>query len=430
MAHSTGKVLLFRLGERLRMSLWFVPAVAVATAIGLAAVLVPLDRAFDVEGPRWLLFSGGPESARNLLTVIAGSMITSISLIFSVTMVVLQLASAQYSPRVLRSFIRDRLVQSVLGVYIATFAYCLVVLPAVRSAVDGGNDEFFVPSLAVTAALLMALGSLALFVRYVHHMAHAIRASTIISTVAQETREALERMYPEEIGEEAEQAAAPSGPPRSSIAWEGRPGILVAVDEDTLIEVACRAETVIEVVPMVGSFVPTGIEVFRVRGPAPDEPAVAACITIDDDRTMHQDPAFGFRQLVDVAERALSPGVNDPTTAVQAIDQLHDLLRRLARRRIPSPLRLGPDGALRVVAPRLGWDEYVHLAFDEIRHYSGRSIQVTRRLSGAVDDLLSVASTARREALEFQRALLNAASDREFDDASDRLRATDGTLIT
>ncbi len=410
------------------MSLWIVPAVGVAAAAVLAAALVAVDRRIPPGSVQWLRFGGGAESARNLLSVIAGSMVTSISLIFSVTMVVLQLASAQYSPRVLRSFIRDRLVQTVLAAYIATFVYCLLVLPTIRST---AGDEEEVPAVAVTAALGLALGSLGLFVRYVHHIAHAIRAVTIINNLAVETREALEEMYPQQIGEEADRYVEhPVGSPTAVVTWDADPGVLLAVDEGALLGAATDAGAVVELRRMVGEFVPSGSELFRVWGQIQDRTALTECISIGDERTMHQDAAYGFRQIVDIAERALSPAVNDPTTAVQAVDQLHDLLRRLAQRHFPSHLRLDQSGQLRIVAPRFSWDDYVRLAFDEIRHYGGRSIQVTRRLTGAVEDLLAVAPPLRRPALEQQRELLLRATDREFMDAADREVAKDGTLIS
>lgn len=425
----TVRVRLFRVRERVRMSLWIIPAIGVAIAVALAAALVWVDRRLPPGAAQWLRFGGGAESARNLLSVIAGSMVTSISLIFSVTMVVLQLASAQYSPRVLRSFIRDRLVQTVLAAYIATFVYCLLVLPTIRSA--AGDEEEAVPGVAVTAALGLALGSLGLFVRYVHHIAHSIRVVTIINNLAAETREALEEMYPHQFGEDVDHYVEhPVGPPTAVVTWDADPGALLAVDEEALLEAATQAGAVVEQCRMVGEFVPSGSELFRVWGQIPDRDTLTEYISIGDERTMHQDAAYGFRQIVDIAERTLSPAVNDPTTAVQAVDQLHDLLRRLAHRHFPSDHRLDQSGQLRIVAPRFSWDDYVRLAFDEIRHYSGRSIQVTRRLTGAVEDLLAVAPPPRRPALEQQRELLLRASDREFVDPADREAAKDGTLIS
>ncbi|MBW3669423.1 MAG: DUF2254 domain-containing protein [Actinobacteria bacterium] len=421
----------FPVVERVRTSLWFVPAVSVAVGAALSFVLVALDRGIGEERSAWYLFGGGPQSARNLVSTIAAAMITSISLIFSVTMVVLQLASAQYSPRVLRTFIRDRLVQAVLGVYIATFVYSLLVLPAIRS--EQGGDPAFVPAVAVSASLGLALVSLALFVRYIDHIAHAIRAVTLLSSVAEETRAALSRMYPEELGADADEDLLTELPqPTTVVQSEDGPGVVVAVDEDRLLGCATNADVVVRIVPMVGEFVPTNGPVFEVVGELTDDQrrAMLQCVGIARERTMHQDPGFGFRQIVDIAERALSPGVNDPTTAVQAIDELHDLLRRLADRRFPSRARVDDGGVLRVVAPRYAWDDYVELAFDEIRHYGRGSIQVARRMRGALDDLRTVAPEHRRAALERQLRLLEESTRRDFPDEADTRRAQRGALIS
>ena len=413
------------------MSLWFIPTTAVAAGVGLAAALVALDQRI----PEWrgwpLIFSGGPESARNLLSTIAAAMVTSISLIFSVTMVVLQLASAQYSPRVLRTFLRDRLVQSVLGSYLATFVYSLLVLPSVTSARDG--DEAFVPALAVSTAIVLALVSLALFVKYIDHIAHAIRAASVLTAVGDETRRALDHLYPDEIGDDAEADPEPSlGEPSQTVSSVER-GVVVTVDDDRLLALARDGDLVVRVVPFVGEFVPEGAPLYEVwahDGATVDVDGLRECLAFAQERTMDQDAAFGFRQIVDIAERALSPGVNDPTTASQAIDQIHDLLRRLARRRVPSPFRVDDDGNLRVIAMRLSWDDYVALAFDEIRLYSARSIQVVRRLRGALADLVEAAPPPRRPSLERQLRLVEATTKREFEDAPDRARAREGSNLS
>ena len=413
------------------MSLWFIPTAAVAAGMGLAAALLFLDHRI----PDWrgwpLLFTGGPESARNLLSTIAAAMVTSISLIFSVTMVVLQLASAQYSPRVLRTFLRDRLVQSVLGAYLATFVYSLLVLPSVTT--ERGEEEAFVPAIAVSAAIVLALVSLALFVRYIDHIAHSIRAVSILTAVGDETRKALDHLYPDEIGEEAPADAEPSlGDPSQIVSSIDR-GIVATVDEERLLELARGGDLVVRVLPAVGQFVPEGAPVFEVfarDGEAVDVDNLRECLAFAQERTMDQDAAFGFRQIVDIAERALSPGVNDPTTASQAIDQLHDLLRRLAHRRVPSPFRVDDDGTLLVVATRLSWDDYVALAFDEIRLYSAQSIQVVRRLRGALEDLVEATPSARRPALERQLRLVEATLKREFEDGPDRARAREASSLS
>lgn len=426
----TLQVRVFSLRQTLRMSLWFIPALSVVAAVILAAALITLDHRLP-QARNWpLLFPGGAESARNLLSTIATAMVTSISLIFSVTMVVLQLASAQYSPRVLRTFLRDRLVQAVLGVYLSTFIYSLLVLPSVTSA-ESEDGRPFVPAVSVSAAVVLTLLSLGMFVRYIHHIAHSIRAVSVLQAVGDETREALEKLYPDEIGNAAPpDVELPPGPPTTTV-HSVRPGVMVAVDEDRLLELAVEADLVVRIVPLMGDFVAEGRPVLEVWGDGTaHRERLVDCIAFANERTLEQDAAFGFRQIVDVAERALSPGVNDPTTAVQAIDQLHDLLHRLAHRELPSQLRVDGEGELRVIACRSSWDDYVSLAFDEIRLYSGRSVQVVRRLRGALTDLMEGVPPARRSALEPQLKLLERDVDREFDDPLDRTSARRGNSVS
>jgi uncharacterized membrane protein len=207
-------------------------------------------------------------------------------------------------------------------------------------------------------------------------------------------------------------------------------GVVTSVDDGRLTELARDAHAIFQVVPMVGDFVPNGAPLLRVwlRGTAPDHDSLAsqleAAVQVGPERTMTQDAAFGFRQLVDIAERALSPGVNDPTTAVQAIDELHDLLRRLATRAIPSPVRVDEEGSLLFLLPRPSWGEYVALAVDEIRQYGSGSIQVARRLRYLLLDLEGVAPAPRREPIARQLRLLDAGLATDFALQEDRQAAS------
>ena len=388
--------------EILRSRLWLVPSLF-AVGAGVAAVLmVTLDRTLgpDATGP--FVFSGGPESARSILSTIAAAMLSFTGLVFSVTMLVLQLASSQLSPRVTRTFLRDRKNQVVLGVFVATFVYALLVLREVRSELE----TLFVPSIAVWWAFILLLASVVAFIYYIDHMAHAMRASTVIASVADETRSAIERRYPTPVGAEPP-TALPVPEVTSAILGPETPGILQAVDFERLCEIAERADAVLELAEEVGDAVPGSAPIVRVRGGASvDDDEVRSAMTFGDERTMDQDPAFGLRQLVDIADRALSPGINDPTTATQVIDQLHDLLRRLGGRQIPSPQRVDASGALRVIAPTRDWDAHVALACDEIRTYGAGSIQVVRGLRRMLDDLETVVPDERKAVIRRQRDLL------------------------
>jgi uncharacterized membrane protein len=399
--------------QRLRTSLWTIPGAAAISAALAAKVLALVDRRIAQDSRAWYLFGGQPESARELLSTIASSLLTFTGVVFSVTILVLQLASSQFSPRILRTFLEDRFTRGAMGIFIGSFVYALALLPEVRDSSPGADGfEGFVPALSVFLAFLLALLSVLVFVRYIHHMAHSIRVVQILGRVGHETRRSIVRLYPEEVGEEIE-FEPPIRPSSASqvITHQGRGGVIAAVDEDRLLAAVAQQDACAELLHEPGTFVPEGAPLWRVWN-AHDAQRLAdelrACTIIADERTPEQDPAFGLRLIVDVAERALSPGTNDPTTAVQALDQLHDLLRALVRRRFPSPARGDDRGELRLILPRPAWDAYVRLAFDEIRFYGRESIQVVRRIRAAVDDLLTIAPPSRRPVLEEQLRLLDA----------------------
>jgi uncharacterized membrane protein len=394
------------LRERLRLSLWFVPSLLAAAAVLLALILVGVDKRLAADGSElFFTFGGSPDGARSVLSTIAQSMLTFTGLVFTITMLVLQLASTQLSPRVMRTFLRDQGNQVVLGMFVATFVFTLLVLREVRTAADGSDP--FVPGISVWVAFTLLLASVAAFVWYIDHMAHAIRASTVIANIWRETVEAIERLYPERLGSPASEAGwAPSTLPEL-VLTSPEAGVILGVDEAALLDATEGGDRVVELLPQVGDFIAQGAPLARLWGDWSREraDAVRDGVAIGAERTLDQDAAFGFRQLVDIAVRALSPGTNDPTTAVQALDRLHDLLRRLAAREIPSPTRSG-DGRVRLILPRPSWDDYVHLSLEEIRLAGAAQVQVTRRLGTLLDDLGSAVADNRLRALrEEGRAL-------------------------
>jgi uncharacterized membrane protein len=327
-----------------------------------------------------------------------------------VTILVLQVASRQFSPRVLRTFLGDRATQAALGVFLGTFVYALLTLRTVRGATDGVEE--FVPSLSVWLAVLLAGACVVAFVAFIHHVAQSIRAVNVLARIGDETREAIATLYPDGLGDENEaRSAPPERPIALLVLHRGQSGVVVAVDEERIWRVACRADVTVSLVPMPGDFVPHDGALFEIRGDPSslDADALAGAVVIGRERTLRQDPAFGFRSLVDVAERALSPSTNDPTTAVQALDELHDLLRRLCTRRFPDPVRADAAGTPRVILPRPDFDAYVRLAVDEIRHYGRGSVQVARRLRFLLEDVLAIAPPWRRGELRRQLAALEEA---------------------
>jgi len=393
---------LARLLERVRSAFWFVPATCVVAAAGLALALVQLDENLKRDGGG-VAFAGGPESARSLLSAIASSMLTLTALVFSITVVVLQLTSSQFSPRVLRTFLRDRQNQLTLGVLTATFVYALIALREVRG--QDGLVDLFVPGITISVAFGLVLVSVALFVAYIHHIVNSIRVVTIIDRIRIETESTIDRLA-ERDAAAAPLPPAPDGPLRDIAA--ARSGAVVAVDVDRLVRLAAEAHIVLRVVPQIGEFVPEGSPLLQAPvGANVDDAALGRAVQLDIERDTSQDIAFGLRQLVDIAERALSPGINDPTTAVQCLDQLHALLRRLGTRPLPTGAHTDRGGAVRLVVPTMGWDDYVALAFDEIRHSGSESLQVHRRLRGLLGDLLAVVEHERRPPLRRQLALLD-----------------------
>ncbi len=396
----------------LRSSLWFIPSLFVLIGFITAEAALRIDQTIERDGG-WFLFGGGIESARAVVTTIATSMLTFTGLVFSVTMLVLQLASNQLSPRVMRTFLRDRANQAVLGMFIATFVYALLVLRRITTIADG---ETFVPALSVWLAMVFVLISIGLFVYYIHHMAQSIRPISVMAHVAEETRQAIRRLYPDGVGEALpESVEPPSGEPTAIVLSPGPNGVLTGIDEERLLSAAAKQGCVIVLEHAIGDFVREGARLFRVYGPWNEdaEADLTASVAFGLERTMHQDAAFGFRQLVDIAERALSPGINDPTTAVQVVDQLHALLGELVSRGIPSPNRK-VEGALAVVLPRPDWGAYVALACDEIRRAGESQVQVQRRLRAMLHDLLEVAPESRRAPLHEQLQLLDMALERDF----------------
>jgi uncharacterized membrane protein len=383
----------------LRTSLWFVPALMVLAAVALALVLVELEplaqRDLSSRWPR--LFGAGAEGSRGMLSAIATSMVTVAGVVFSVTIVALAQASSQYSPRVLRHFMSDRPTQFVLGAFVAVFAYCLVVLRTIR------GDDQFVPSIAVLGGVVMAFFGIALLIFFIHHLASAIQASSIIARIADDTREAIDRLFPSPFGDDAVGGAeqAPAPPQGGCTVGADRAGYVLAIEADRLLDAATRHDVVLHVLPRVGEFVTEGQPLLQLPGSALpdgiDAAALRGCIALGRERDVHQDAPHGLQQLVDVGLRALSPSLHDPTTAIACIDRLGALMLRLTGRRIEGPNRLR-DGRLRLVVAGPGYAEMVEVALGELTHHAGSHAAVHRRLVDVVARLQQATRDPRRRA--------------------------------
>jgi uncharacterized membrane protein len=375
----------------LTASYWPIPAGCVVLAVVLATALGRLDQELERTGGG-LAFTGGPDSARSLLSTIAASMLSLTALVFSITIVVLQLTSSQFSPRALRTFLRDRQSQLTLGAFLASYVYSLTALREVRG--KDGVADLFVPGVTITVAFVLVMVSVGLFVAYIHHIAQSIRVGTIIKRIADETRETIERVHPDE---QPAEVSPPCFTPPIRVVVTKEAGIVTSSETDRLVALAARAGAVVRLVPFVGDFVATGMPLFEVSGgEGLDDDQLRAAVELGRERDSRQDVGFGLRQLVDIAERALSPGTNDPSTAVQCLDQIHDLLRCLVARPYPPSGHEDENGVVRLVAPTPSFDLHVALSVDEIRLWGDGSLQVRTRLQGLFDDLLSVAEGSRR----------------------------------
>lgn len=403
--------------EVVRNRFLVVPGLFVVGAVVLALALERFDSAIDIDAS--FVIDGGPDTASSVLTTIAASIMTMTSLVLSVTVVALQLASQQFSPRVLRTFFRDTGTKISLGIFLGTFVFALFVL----RTIDGSAAAEDLPHLSIAVAFALVLLSLATFVFYVDHVVHAIRVVSIIDAVAAETRASIRRLLASS-GVSAD-LDVPGRPPDVVLESRLPPGAVTIYDIDDLVLVARRHGCVLRLVPAIGDFVPSGAplaEVWSLDGGPPTVSAddVVPAVGIDAERTMALDPEFGFRQLVDIAEKALSPAVNDPTTATQSLDRIHDLLRRIAPHPLPTGRHVDGDGTLRLVVPPLTWDGLVHLACDEIRRYGGDAIQIQVKMRVMLADLLTIAPVERQAALEHQQRLLDAALDEHFPNPDDR----------
>ncbi len=418
-----------RLWGRLQTSFWCVPALIIADSIVVAVALIEADTTLS---DRWLilwprLFGSGAGGARGMLSTIAGSMMTVVGVTFSMTLVTLALASSQYTSRILRNFIRDRVTQVVLGVFAGIFIYCLIVLRTIQ----GGGEGGFIPSLAVTFSVVLAIGGTSVLIFFIHHIASSIQASSIIASVADETMVAVDRLFPETLGEgqrDGDDEATPLPPQGRS--WQAVPaqgnGYVESVDMEALLRVAREHSTVVRMERGIGEFVVHGTALAWLDLEDRPEEGIAAALraaySIQRHRTVEQDSAFGIRQIVDMALRALSPGINDTTTAVMCVDYLTAILGRLASRPIPSPRRY-EEGALRVITIGPSFASLVADSFDQIRASANGNVAIMLRMLSALQTIGSrTASAGRRRALREQVQWITEVAGRTIESPHDRER--------
>ena len=383
------KARLLRFADMLRQSYWFLPSIMACAAILLAGGMIWLD---SYQGSVWMdrfawLRASRPSGARQLLSAIGGSMITVAGTVFSVTIAAVVYASGQYGPRLLSNFLRDRGNQVTLGTFIATFLYCLVVLRTVRSPEESGGVGF-VPNIALLVAVLLALCSIAVLIFFIHHVPSKIHINNVIEDVGQRLLTEVGHRFPRFLGAPAgrdrheSDAALPDalrqgsdGAPAAQLRMvkAERTGYIQQVRSDDLMELASRNDLVIRLRYQPGDFVHAG-RALIVAFPADrcDDDAsraMADAFAIGSQRTALQDLRFLIDELVEIAARALSPGINDPFTAITCLDWLGAAMSDLSGREIPSHLRQDDEGALRVIAHPQGFEDYLDRSFGALAQY-------------------------------------------------------------
>jgi uncharacterized membrane protein len=401
----------YQLQRTLRWSLWLLPVLATVAALLVAPLIRWLDR---VTGWSWFNFT--PESARTILGAFTSSMLTFVIFVVSSLLIVVQLASAQLTPRIIARAFADRRLNWAVSIF--TFAYTYTIAASCRI-------EDTVPQLPVAIAVFCSLGSIAVFFWFVQWLGESLRPIAILQGVAEEGRGVVESVYTE-LFDPAEKPTGWSSATDSEgfvVEHVGSSGVVLAFSQCDLVAIAQRDDVVIEVVPQVGDFVARGDPLFRVRNGPVDTAALRDSIAFGAERTMEQDPRFAFRIMVDIANKALSPAINDPTTAVLALDQIHHLLMHVGQRRLDAGQMQDAQGRLRLCFGTPNWIDFVTLAVTEIRHFGASSMQVARRLQAMIEHLLRVLPDARKPALRQELSLLQRAIERNFPDDEDRARA-------
>ena len=403
----------FRFAEGVRSSYWFVPSIMAFLSLLLGAATVWIDVRV---GPGWLEGIGWyqmvkPEGAHEVLSTIAGSMITVAGVVFSITILAIAYASSQFGPRVLTNFLADRGNKITLGTFIATYTYCLVVLRTIR----GGDEGSFVPQLAVLVGMLLAFCSIGVLIYFIHHVPQSIHINNVVAHIGKQLIHDVGRRFPDFIGDPAEDdedrgdaAAAPAtgfgmDDPKRIGAVRGKDtGYVQAIDDAALMRTASERDLVLRLRYRPGDYLFAGRSLLEAwpsdRLDEESEEALRGAYTVGTRRTPQGDLDFLINELVEIATRALSTGINDPTTAATCIDWLGAGATEIARRRLPDPRRLGDDGTVRVIALPDGFAEYVERAFGRLRQYAAGDMNAALHVLRTLGEV--AAGCCRKEQLD------------------------------
>lgn len=396
----------YRVASYARSSLWIVPFVAVVLEQIALRVALRID---DWLG--WTFYGATVYRAEVTLQTIVTLTLSFLVFTFGSLLVAIQVASGQLTPRIIATaLLRDNVVRFSVGLFIFSMLFALGVLT---------RSETNVHELALLMAVSLGFISIAGFLYFIDYAARLLRPVSIVARVSEHGIAVIEDVYPEAVHADPDPPTSPPQPlgtPDRVVQHEGRSEIVLAVNRGVLVAKAQRLNGIIEFVPQVGDFVAVGEPVFRLYAGAAaiDDRKLRQAAVLGPERTLEQDPMFAFRILVDIAIKALSPAINDPTTAVVAIDQLHRLLRVVGRRHLHNEEILDGAGRLRVILRTPDWQDFVHLVFFEIRHYGAENIQIARRLRAMIENLIQTLPELRHAALRQELDLLDRALEKHY----------------
>lgn len=391
--------------KELLATFWFLPVSILISSVILAMGSVYLDNTVSISQDGWFRFFivNSPDSARTILSTISGAMIGVAGTVFSVTLVALTLASSQFGPRLIKKFMYVRLNQVVLGTYISTYLYCLIVLIAIK----GSEDYMFIPSISILIAILTAIVNIILLIVFIHQIAVSIQADKVVSDISNFISNQVETLFPERMGDEKEiyteidvKKEISSYSKRISFK-SPKGGYLQYIDGESLMEVVSENDLLFDLNFRPGAFLVKGLEIGFIHSnqelKKEQLEKIQDQFVIGEVKTAQQDLEYSIHQMVEIAARALSPGVNDPFTAIACVDNLTATLSYLAQVKFPSKYRHDSEGKLRIMADTIDFDGALDASFNQIRQFAGGSPSVIIRLMEA---LITIKSFVQEESQE------------------------------
>ncbi len=393
---------LYRVTSYVRSALWIVPFIAIVAVLASVPILRVLDSWL-----KWDLVGLGVEGARSLYQTVITLSLSFLVFTFGSLLVAIQIAGGQLTPRIIATtLLRDNVVRYTVGLFVFSLVFSVMALDRLENTVH---------DLVALITALLGIVSIMVFLFLIDYAARLLRPGSILARVAQEGLAVIKTVYQdltdEEKGDDADAVVSLPESPRRVVAHVGRSEIVVAVDVEALMLEARHARGIVEFVPHVGDFVAADEPLFVLYGGATsiDDRRLRASVAFGPERTMEQDPLFAFRILVDIALKALSPAINDPTTGVLAIDQVHRLLRSVGRRRLRADVLLDGLGSPRVIYRTPNWEDFVHISCTEIRSCGAGNVQIARRLRALLENLIATLPRHRRPELVKERAHLDQA---------------------